>query len=63
MKVCIYNEFEYYNVFDYYLNVYVWILLCEVESCMNLNLKFSNVAVICIVQITVEASLVSASLS
>jgi hypothetical protein len=23
MKVCTYNEFEYCNVFDYYLNVYI----------------------------------------
>jgi hypothetical protein len=23
MKVCTYNEFEYYKVFDYYLNVYI----------------------------------------
>jgi hypothetical protein len=37
MKVCTYNEFEYFNVFGYYLNVYMWILLCEVESRMNLN--------------------------
>jgi hypothetical protein len=22
MKVCTYNEFEYYKVFDYYLNIY-----------------------------------------
>jgi hypothetical protein len=57
MKVCTYNEFEYCNVFDYYLNVYMWILLCEVEPCMNLKLKYSNVVVIYIVQ------MVSADLS
>jgi hypothetical protein len=55
MKVCTYNEFEYCNIFDYYLNVYMRILLCEVKSCMNLN--YLNVAVICIVQ------MVSAGLS
>jgi hypothetical protein len=48
MKMCTYNEFEYCKVFDYYLNVYMWILLCEFES--YLNLKYSNIVVICIFQ-------------
>jgi hypothetical protein len=38
MKVCIYNEFEYCNVFVYYLNVYMWILLREFESCVEFEI-------------------------
>jgi hypothetical protein len=50
-EMCTYNEFEYYKVFSYYLNVYMWIWILyefEIESCMNL--KYSNIDVICIFQ-------------
>jgi hypothetical protein len=36
MKVCTYNEFEYSKVFGY-------LSVCEFESFMNLNLKYSNI--------------------
>jgi hypothetical protein len=52
MKVCTYNEFEYCKVFNYYLNVYMWIwIMYKFESYMNLNLKYLNIIVIYIFQI------------
>jgi hypothetical protein len=67
MKVSTYNEFENCKVFGYYFNVceyyyvnlnpiWIWIMY-EFESYMNLNLKYSNIVVICIFQ------MVSANLS